>query len=275
MTTDAVNYSAYRFLIVDDKLFLRHMIQKMLSRCEPRGIEHAMHGAEAIEVLTRARGDIDCVLCDWNMEPMDGLEVLRSIRAGNVFHTPRDLRFIMLTGHADEHVVKAAMELDTNGYLVKPVSMEKLIRAIDIAFAKPVALKPKETYRSMGTVDLPGTLPGTKRTPGKCVPPWLMLSEMSEKTKEAVSSRLEQFRHEGEGPLERQPKLKRLVINVGCLDLDRIVPGKVLAENIYTERGTLLLAAGLALNDSLLRRLRELATASSEPIRLTVGDYRD
>ena len=59
------------------------------------------------------------------------------------------------------------------------------------------------------------------------------------------------------------------------VDLAGIASGKVLAEDIYTEENTLLLSAGMVLSDLLLGRLRELETASSEPIQLLVGDYGD
>jgi DNA-binding NarL/FixJ family response regulator len=160
------NYSAHRFLIADDKPYLRNLIQSMLVRCQARDVDHAADGAEAIEVLNEARGAIDCVLCASNMEPMDGVELLKSVRAGDVRHTPRDQRFIMLTGHGEDSVVRAALALDTNGYVVKPVSMEKLIRAIDAALANTVALKPEEEYRSMSPLDLPGaSLAPGNRTP--------------------------------------------------------------------------------------------------------------
>ncbi len=262
------DYSAHRFLIADDKQFLRNLIQNMLVRCHAGDIRHAKDGASAIEALAEADGDIDCVLCDWNMEPINGLELLRSIRAGNVEHTPRDLCFVMLTGYGDESVVKAAMDLDINGYVVKPVSMDRLLQAIDAAFARSVTLKPKELYQSKGTIVLPGTLPVS----GKRIPPWVLLSTMHQETKEAMSRRLEQIRCERNDALEGVRSLESSIINEVYMTVDRVVPGKVLAEHIYTEGGRLLLSKGTILTESLLERLRDLAVVSHDSVRLMVGD---
>ncbi len=264
------NHSSHRFLIADDKVFLRNLIQSMLLRHGVREIFHAADGQSAIRVLSEPRDQpIDCVLCDWNMEPVDGLAVLRSIRMGDVDNTPRDLRFIMLTGTATERVVKAAMELDTTGYLVKPVSLDKLIRAIDNAFSKTISLKPKEAYRAQGIIGLPDAV----AAPDKHVPPWVLMSRMREKSKAILARELEHIRQERDEALKRHPVLTRLIINEHRLDLDEIQAGKVLAEDTYTEHGTLLLARGSALTESLLARLRTLEDITELPIRLLVGDF--
>ena len=104
-TRNVADYSAHQFLIVDDKQFLRNLIQGMLVRCQGRDILQAADGAAATTILTEPDCQIDCVLCDWNMEPVNGLELLRSIRAGQLENTPRNLCFILLTGYGDESVV--------------------------------------------------------------------------------------------------------------------------------------------------------------------------
>jgi DNA-binding NarL/FixJ family response regulator len=267
MTNYNGNFSALRFLVVDDRPFLRSLIQVMLMRCMARDIKHASDGVSAITTLTTACGHMDCVICDWNMGPVDGLELLRAIRCGDVPRMPRDLHFIMLTGYADEHIVKAAMSLDVDAYLVKPISFDKLVHVVNAVLIRSIMLKSTETYRSKSIVDLPDAVHET--TPDKHVPPWVVLSKVRQKNKVSAARSLEQIRHEGNG------QSKRLVINQECLDLDNIHPGKVLAEDIYTEHGTLLLAAGTLLNDTLMCRLRELAMVSTEAIRLTVGDYEN
>jgi len=271
MNKEPANYSAYRFLIADDRAFLRSMVQSILIRCQARDIKHAADGAEAMKVLTQTRGTIDCVLCDWNMEPVDGLTLLKAIRAGDIRHVPRDMCVIMLTGHANEAVVKTAVSMGANGYVVKPVSMEKLIRAIDNGLAKKVELKPADDYRSISTVSLPGTV----LSPVKRVPPWTLWSKMRVKALEEMTKRIEQIREEGERLLHDQSEVKRPVTNKQRTELDAVPPGKVLAEDIIAEDGTLLLASGIVLNESLLMRLKELAADSTEPVHLTIGDFED
>ena len=272
MIEKTTDYSGHQFLIADDKAFLRNTIQSMLVRCRAGRIEHASNGAEAMKVLAESHGAIDCVLCDWNMEPVDGLELLRAIRAGRVRNTLRDLRVIMLTGHADEHVVRTALAMDANGYVVKPMSMDKLVDAINHAFSKPTALKPANDYDSIGIVDLPeGALP----TSGKRTPPWVLWSGMREGQRRNWAKRLEQIRHAAAEKTARGADENRLVVNRQRQDVASIPAGKVLAEDIHSEDGQLLLAAGTVLTKSLLERLRELADDSAVDVQLLVGDFKD
>ena len=118
-------------------------------------------------------------------------------------------------------------------------------------------------------------LPGGMPNPEKRTPPWVLLSKMRRNDKDAVASRLDQIQSESNEPGGLQTQFKRLLINKRRVDLAGIASGKVLAEDIYTEENTLLLSAGMVLSDLLLGRLRELETASSEPIQLLVGDYGD
>jgi hypothetical protein len=96
---------------------------------------------------------------------------------------------------------------------------------------------------------------------------------MREKSKAILARELEHIRQERDEALKRHPVLTRLIINEQRLDLDEIQAGKVLAEDTYTEHGTLLLAQGSALTESLLARLRTLEDITELPIRLLGGDF--
>jgi DNA-binding NarL/FixJ family response regulator len=272
MTEKTADFSDHGFLVADDKAFLREMIQSMLVRCRARKIEYASNGAEAMKVLADVPETIDCVLCDWNMEPVDGLEVLRSIRAGRVHNTPRDLRVIMLTGHADEHVVRTALAMDANGYVVKPVSMIKLVDAVSRAFAKALNPKPAAAYETIGIVDLPG---GTPATLAKRIPPWVLWSAMRRGEQRKWAERLEHIRRDAPKQPAHQKDKKRPVVNRQRMDLASIPVGRVLAEDIFSEEGHLLLAMGTVLTESLLGRLRELADDSAVKAQLMVGNFKD
>lgn len=62
---------------------------------------------------------------------------------------PREQPFIMLTGHGDAEVVKTAVMLDVNGYLVKPVAKDKLEHAIARAFTQSISVRAPEYYRGL------------------------------------------------------------------------------------------------------------------------------
>ena len=261
-----IDLSKHHFLIVDDKRFLRNLIQGVLLQRHAGSVRHASHGAGAINMLSSGLGEVDCILCDWNMEPVNGLELLRMIRSGRIDYAPRDIRFIMMTGYGDERVVKAAMTLDVSGYLVKPVSSEHLIKVIGSVFSRPQPLKAPHFYEKADEVDLPDdVLEGGKR-----IPPWVLLSSMRQTERDSITESLDQISAESANTGH-----SRVISNPRTLGLDEITAGQVLAEDIYNEIGRLLLARGTVLNGTMLHRLHDVMLASHESIRLLVGDFEE
>ena len=262
----AADFSHHHFLVVDDKQFLRNLIQGVLLQCHAGSVKHAMHGAGAINVLTESRGRIDLVLCDWNMEPVNGLELLRMVRTQQLAGVPRDLRFIMTTGYSEEAVVKAAIAMDVSGFLVKPVAAEQLIKSISAAFAKPVTLKSIEAYQKAAEVALPGFAKGD----GHRIPPWVLVSTIKLTARDALAQRLSQIQSATANSAQA-----RKIKNARMMPLEEIEAGKVLAEDIHNEAGRLLLSTGTVLDQTLLRRLHEVMVVSHESIRLRVGDFEE
>lgn len=88
--------SAFALVVDDDPEFLIAM-KLMMRMCGFSHIVAATNGAEAIEHLKEWRFDI--ILSDWNMTPMDGLDLLRALRAmPGVGNTP----FVLLTASLSE-----------------------------------------------------------------------------------------------------------------------------------------------------------------------------
>jgi len=260
------DFSRHHFLVVDDKQFLRTLIQGILVQCHAGSVKHAMHGAGAINVLTESQGRIDLVLCDWNMEPVNGLELLRMVRTQQLPGVPRDLRFIMTTGYSEESVVKAAIAMDVSGFLVKPVAAEQLTKSIAAAFAKPVKLKTVADYQKAAEV----TIPGVSMGEGSRIPPWVLVSSVRQTAQDALAQRLAQIQSTA-----RTTAQQRKIKNARITPLEEIEEGKVLAEDIHNEAGRLLLSTGTVLDSTLLRRLHEVMVVSHESIRLRVGEFEE
>jgi two-component system, response regulator YesN len=104
-------------LVVDDEAFVRLSLVSLY----PFGVEgfdfaaEAGNGAEALAVLA-ARPEIDIVLLDLSMPVMDGLEVLRRLRAEPPARPPA---VIVLSAHDDYHLVRDAFKLGAIDYLLK------------------------------------------------------------------------------------------------------------------------------------------------------------
>ena len=100
-------------VIVDDHPVVRKGL-RMLMECEPQVevVGEACNGLMALEAVRSLHPDL--LLLDINMPEMNGLEVLRQLRA-----TPNAVNIIILSNHSDTTYVEAALEMGANGYVGK------------------------------------------------------------------------------------------------------------------------------------------------------------
>src|SRR5262245_2351116 len=103
------------FLVVDDKPHFRNMVHSALAG-RTAGIADASSVDRAVALLNQPAHEIACIICEWEMAPVGGLELLRMIRCGAIANTSPLTSVVVLTARADAAAVKAAMELDVNGF---------------------------------------------------------------------------------------------------------------------------------------------------------------
>jgi len=115
-----------KVLLVDDEA---EFLNLMAKRMERRGFEviRASGGEDALVVLD-GPVKIDVVVLDVMMPGMDGLEVLRRMRA--MEDRPE---VILLTGHASTEAAVQGMEMGAFDYLVKPVALNDLLAMLQDA----------------------------------------------------------------------------------------------------------------------------------------------
>ncbi|MFP5322560.1 MAG: response regulator [Acidimicrobiia bacterium] len=117
-----------RLLLVDDHRMLRETLKRSMV---DEGFEiagEASDGQEAVELARELRPDV--ILMDVTMPEIDGVEATRRI----VDERP-DTRIVMLTMHADQDVIAAAVRAGASGYLVKDCSFEEVARTVQEAVA--------------------------------------------------------------------------------------------------------------------------------------------
>lgn len=120
-----------RVLIVDDQASIRGITRYILQQIGINQVTDASHGVHALEAL-RVR-PFDLVVSDWNMDVMDGLELLKTIRADEKLKkTP----FIMVTGQADKSLVMTAAKAGVNNYVIKPFNAATLKTKIEQVLGK-------------------------------------------------------------------------------------------------------------------------------------------
>src|SRR5262245_41166830 len=119
-------------LIVDDEPFVR---LSLASLCQLPGdgfdcAAEAANGAEALAALV-VHPEIDIVLLDLSMPVMDGIEVLRRLRAEP---PARPIAVVVLSAHDDYHLVRNAFQLGAIDYLLKrELDVDTLRAALDKA----------------------------------------------------------------------------------------------------------------------------------------------
>jgi len=111
--------SARRILIADDDPLLRALLVHRLS-ADGYEILTAEDGAQALAMIRDQRPDL--IVLDALMPVMDGFEVLRRLKSGDVTDAP----VIMLTALKREQDIVGALQLGAADYLVKPFIPDEL-----------------------------------------------------------------------------------------------------------------------------------------------------
>src|SRR6187397_590909 len=101
-----------RVLVVDDFATMIRIVRKLLNQLGFENVESAGDGEAALAKLRQQKYDL--VICDWNMEPMTGYELLLRVREDrNLASTP----FIMITGESKPDHVIAARKAGVSNYI--------------------------------------------------------------------------------------------------------------------------------------------------------------
>ena len=116
-------------LIVDDVEVVRNSATAILSRHGFANANSASSGAEVIELFKLGGKAPDCIISDFNMPEINGLQLLKTLRTGGAT-VPRGLPFALLTGYAERPLVRLAVQLDADAFLAKPVEPEAFVRHV-------------------------------------------------------------------------------------------------------------------------------------------------
>jgi len=114
-----------RILLVEDNPVNARVATLMLRQLECP-VTVAASGALALELLEDSRDDFDLVLMDVQMPDVDGIEATRTIRAREAQRGLPAMPIIALTANAMKGDAERCLEAGMNGYLAKPVTLERL-----------------------------------------------------------------------------------------------------------------------------------------------------
>jgi two-component system chemotaxis response regulator CheY len=121
-----------KILVVDDSSTMRRIIVNTLARLGYKDVVQAADGQEAWDAL-QANEDIGVVITDWNMPNMNGLELVKKIRAQDKY---KAMPIIMVTTEGGKKEVIIALKAGVNNYIVKPFTPQVLKEKLEGVLGK-------------------------------------------------------------------------------------------------------------------------------------------
>ena len=118
------SYMTKKIITVDDSKTMRDMVAFTMRQAGFEVLE-AADGRNALSVLGQSK--VDCVITDLNMPVMDGIQLIRELRAHPVH---RSTPILMLTTESDPGKKEAGKQAGATGWLVKPFHPEKLVQTV-------------------------------------------------------------------------------------------------------------------------------------------------
>ncbi|GEB31177.1 MULTISPECIES: ANTAR domain-containing response regulator [Brevibacillus] len=125
-----------KIMVVDDEPIIRMDLREMLENEGYQVVAEAKNGEEAVELAHRHKPDL--IIMDVKMPGLNG------IKASGIIRTFSDCSILLLTAYSQKELVLDARKAGVTAYLVKPVSEDDLIPAVEIALSqkeKVVSLK--------------------------------------------------------------------------------------------------------------------------------------
>ncbi|MFW9606780.1 MAG: chemotaxis response regulator CheY [Pseudomonas sp.] len=118
-------------LVVDDFPTMRRIVRGLLKELGFTNVDEAEDGQDALNKLRS--GSFEFVVSDWNMPNLDGLDMLKQIRADAAL---KHLPVLMVTAEAKKENIIAAAQAGANGYVVKPFTAATLEEKLNKIFEK-------------------------------------------------------------------------------------------------------------------------------------------
>lgn len=115
-----------KFLVVDDSATMRRIVINSLDRI---GYSHVVEAGDGVEALERFDSSIGCVITDWNMPKMSGLDLVKGLRARS---DGQRVPILMVTTRSVREDILVAVEAGVSNYIVKPFTPQVLKEKLSV-----------------------------------------------------------------------------------------------------------------------------------------------
>jgi len=115
-------FAGHSILAIDDEPIIRELLNRLLKDLGFEHVECAADGSEALRKLDKSRFDL--ILCDIMMNPMNGIEFVRTLRKSAPVRydsCKASTPVVFLSGSTEQEHIKGAKEVGVKGYIVKPI----------------------------------------------------------------------------------------------------------------------------------------------------------
>ena len=118
-----------KILVVDDFESMRRIVKQVLNDLGFKDVTLADDGATAWPLLKN--GDFGFVITDWYMPQMEGIDLVKAVRADDRL---KKLPILMVTAEAKREQIIEAAQAGVNDYIIKPFTPETLKAKIEKVF---------------------------------------------------------------------------------------------------------------------------------------------
>lgn len=113
-----------RILIADDSIIMRRNLKSILTRLGHSIVAEATNGEQACNLYNK--DEVDIVTLDITMPVMDGIEALK-----NILSYDPNANVVIISALDQKRMIFHALELGVKYYIIKPVTEEKIVNAIN------------------------------------------------------------------------------------------------------------------------------------------------
>ena len=150
-------------LVVDDEHGIRDLLSEILND-EGHSVDLAENAAQARQA--RLQNSYDLVLLDIWMPDTDGVTLLKEWATNGLLTMP----VVMMSGHATIETAVEATKIGALSFLEKPITMNKLLKAIELGLARDQTQRPAQTSNSSTSVVPSTSAPATPVTTSEPAP---------------------------------------------------------------------------------------------------------
>ena len=219
-----------RILMLDGDRFARKIATRVLHDLGYQKTTEAESVEAALKLL--ASDTFDLIITDISLAGKNGIEFIQMIRTGKTLASP-DSRIIVMTLLSKSEVLGAALALDINGFIVKPIVPAVLDEKIAHAMTVPFKARPLIAYEAV--------VSELKAVPSHPAPP------AAEAPKVNASISMPHAEKSGAAALRAEE-----------LTLRKLRPGMIVRESIRLNNGTLILSTGQTLTELAIHRLADV-----------------